>query len=247
MIERWSSDAPNTRYSTMQSIMYFVLRSAPERAPKLSKEEVQELKRWLTPVWDDVYNGWQPGPELSKKVSNWIKRHCPPLSALDKVELTRIDRAMRFQVDGKTPLASATARRHAQAVRACLASAHAIGAISEPEWPPVSKKGAPKKSERAAKRKVSRTSAAKASASMKRRRVLSVKRMREVIEAMGTHVGNLFEHEIGHVVGMAHDDDPYSFMYPFIGVTAQGITSTDAGHLATLGASSCRPAPGPSW
>jgi hypothetical protein len=53
---------------------------------------------------------------------------------------------------------------------------------------------------------------------------------------VGTRLGSLFLHELGHLVGLAHSPDPRSFMYPYLGVTDQVITPTDAAHLAALGA-----------
>ena len=59
--------------------------------------------------------------------------------------------------------------------------------------------------------------------------------------------GMLILHELAHAVGMAHSSDPYSYLYPTLGVVAQSITPLDQSNLAVLSAGGCRTAPGPTW
>ena len=63
----------------------------------------------------------------------------------------------------------------------------------------------------------------------------------------GTSLGTLFMHEIGHVLGLAHSTNPASFMYPYLGVTAQTITPLDLVHLRALVARGCPAVPTAGW
>jgi hypothetical protein len=57
---------------------------------------------------------------------------------------------------------------------------------------------------------------------------------------MGTgDLGLLILHELSHAMGLAHNHNPHSYMYPYFNVTSQSVTPADQAHLASLDAGSC--------
>ena len=148
LFELWDAAAPNSRRSETQALSTLVIRSATARATTLTNEQRQEVKKWLTPVWNATTSTWEMAPQPSVDVARWLKRYSPQLEQLDGPELRRIDLAMRNREDGTGKLGTKTQHRFLTSVRACIADAVASGAMADAAWPAKTKRGAKKKSER---------------------------------------------------------------------------------------------------